>query len=138
MDESTSHAHGFRVPMQLRFRDTDGLGHINNAVFSTFCEIGRTMFFMDLGISVSNLILARIALDFKRQVHLGDDVVVETAIVAVGRTSVSIRQVVYANDDEAALAKSVVVHFDYDTQQSSPWPQVERESFDVSLRSSKL
>ena len=34
---------GFRlvVPLQVRFRDTDAMGHLNNAVYVTFLEVGR-------------------------------------------------------------------------------------------------
>ena len=32
---------------KLRYGDTDRQGHINNAVFATFCETGRVMFLYD-------------------------------------------------------------------------------------------
>gem|GEM_PF-7071886 len=58
-------------PIQLRFSDTDRLGHVNNAVFATYAELGRLAFLRELGMTDQGLILARLAIDFLRQVRLG-------------------------------------------------------------------
>ena len=36
------------VPVTVRWRDFDALGHVNNAVFLTFLETGRDRFFHSL------------------------------------------------------------------------------------------
>ena len=30
------------VPVQLRFNDADALGHVNNSVYFTFYDLGKT------------------------------------------------------------------------------------------------
>ena len=34
-----------RVPVQLRFNDADALGHINNSVYFSFYDLGKTEYF---------------------------------------------------------------------------------------------
>ena len=109
-----------RTDIQLRFADTDALGHVNNASFATFAEIARLDFLQRLGGSVRSLILASIHLDFRKQVVLGDTVYVETWIEKLGSSSVTLAQEIYANGEKAADVRSVVVYFDYSNQKSRP------------------
>ncbi|HEX4684057.1 MAG TPA: thioesterase family protein [Gemmatimonadaceae bacterium] len=104
-----------RTHVQMRFGDTDALGHINNASFASYAELGRLDFLSKLGGSVRSLILASLYIDFRRQVNLADDLYVESWVSKLGRTSVTLEQTIYANDEKAADVKSVVVHFDYAT-----------------------
>ncbi len=109
-----------RTDVQLRFADTDALGHVNNASFATFAEIARLDFLHRLGGSVRSLILASLHLDFRRQVALGDQVHVETWVEKLGNSSFTLGQTIFANRERAADAKSVVVYFDYANQRSRP------------------
>ena len=57
----------------LRFADTDRLGHVNNAVFATFCESGRVAFFYDPAALLvppgCAVVIARLVLDFRAEMH---------------------------------------------------------------------
>jgi acyl-CoA thioester hydrolase len=107
-----------RTDIQLRFADTDALGHVNNASFATFAEIARLDFLQRFGTSVRSLILASLHLDFRRQVALGDTVHVETWVEKIGNSSFTLGQTILANGERAADARSVVVYFDYSAQRS--------------------
>jgi acyl-CoA thioester hydrolase len=117
-----------RIPIQLRFADTDAFGHLNNAVFATFAEVGRIRFWQDLlGRTVgpqdtAGMILARIALDFRLQVRLGDEVSVTTEVGRIGNSSVGLKQAVLLGEQVAVEIESVVVFFDYGQQKSVPVP----------------
>ena len=122
----------FRTDIQVRFNDTDMLGHLNNTSYALYAEQGRVAF-MDAfrrdgafseGVFV---ILARLELDFLRQVRYGDRVHVLTRVAKVGRTSVTLAQEIYGDDALAARAVSVVVVFDYGLQQPVPIPERARE-----------
>ena len=110
-----------RVPIQMRFADTDALGHVNNGSYIVYAETGRLEFLRIIGSAVRSLILAHVAVDFRRQVLFGASVVVDTWVERVGTTSVSLRQVVRADGEVAAEVSSVVVSFDYDAQRPTPW-----------------
>ena len=110
----------YRTDIQVRFADTDALGHVNNSAFAHYAEHARIEFFQHLGGRVGGLILARLAIDFRRQVHFGTTVMVETEVERVGTSSIALRQVIYAVGDTAEVSaevESVVVHFDYKTDQ---------------------
>jgi acyl-CoA thioester hydrolase len=104
-----------RTDVQMRFADTDALGHVNNATFATYAELARLEFLQVFGASVRSLILASMYIDFRRQVKLGDHVHVETQVAKMGTTSVTLAQTILANGERAADVSSTVVHFDYAT-----------------------
>ncbi len=101
--------------IQVRFSDTDALGHVNNASFAQYSEIGRLAFGTDTGQQVKSLILARLAIDFRAQINLGDRVIVRTWVERIGRSSVTMKQTILANGNIAADIGCVIVHFDYAT-----------------------
>ena len=112
----------FHTDIQVRFADTDALGHVNNGSFVVYAETARLEFAKALlGSGFRALILAHVAVDFRRQVVFGQSVSVDTWVESIGRTSVTIRQIVRANGETAAEIKSVVVSFDYTAQRSTPW-----------------
>ena len=115
-----------RVDVQMRFADTDALGHVNNGSFTVYAETGRLEFLRALGTEVRALILAHLAVDFRRQVRFGEPVAVDTWVERVGTTSVTLRQAVLASGRVAAEVRSVVVCFDYAAQRPTPWPDATR------------
>ncbi len=65
----------FAVPVEVRFNDLDGMGHVNNAIYLTFLEHARMRFFTEVGGSESEkdfpFILAHAALDYKHPIKMG-------------------------------------------------------------------
>src|SRR5665213_1927648 len=107
--------------IQMRFADTDALGHVNNGSFIVYAETGRLQFLSLLGGAVLSLILAHISADFRKQVKFGETVTVETWVERIGTTSVTLQQIVHASGAVAAEVRSVVVSFDYTAQRPTPW-----------------
>jgi acyl-CoA thioester hydrolase len=114
--------------VQMRFADTDALGHVNNGSFVVYAENGRLEFLRDVGCDVQSLILAHLALDFRRQVSFGQAIVVDSWVEKVGTTSVTLRQLVRADGEVAADVRSVAVCFDYAAQRPTPWAPAVREA----------
>ncbi len=105
-----------RLPIQMRFRDTDAFGHVNNVVYATWAEIARIAFLRGIDPPSGDLILAHISLDFLAQVTFGQRILVETRVAKLGRTSVKLDQRIYARDVHVSTVSSVVVLYDYDAQ----------------------
>lgn len=110
----------FHTDIQVRFFDTDALGHVSNIAFSLYVEQARVAFFRALGMGRITLILAHISLDFRKQIKFGDAVYVETKVEKLGNTSVTLMQQVFSNNELAAEVTSVVVLFDYEAQKPKP------------------
>ena len=39
---------GHQVPVEVRFADTDAMGHVNNAVYLAYCEMARIRYWSDV------------------------------------------------------------------------------------------
>ncbi len=114
------------LELQVRFGDTDALGHINNAVYASYAELGRIDFIRKLSLPASGFILARLAMDFRRQVKLGERCRITTEVVRLGSSSITMRQVMYADEEVACEYEAVVVWFDYETNRPVPVPPAAR------------
>lgn len=116
-----------RTPIDVRFCDTDLIGHVNNTKIAQYAESGRIGFFREVGVEGSTLILAHLSLDFTAQIHLEDEVVIETWCEQVGNTSIRLRQELFAAGHVAARIAAVVLTFDYDTNAPTRVPDELRE-----------
>ncbi|CAN5657286.1 thioesterase family protein [soil metagenome] len=125
-----------RMPIQVRFGDTDMFGHVNNASFSTYAEFGRLRFLASLDFPPGGLILARIALDFRRQLHYGADAELETYVARIGTTSLTLAQRLLEGDQVVCDVESVVVFFDYREGRPTPVPDGLRERLEDFVRAS--
>lgn len=105
-----------RTAIQVRFSDTDMIGHINNLSFASFTEVGRQDFFRRLGTPVPWGVLAHIELDFHAEAVLGDRVEVETFAERIGNTSLTVGHRVLANDRLVCSCSCVIVFMDLDTR----------------------
>ena len=109
---------------RLRFNDTDRLGHVNNAVFSTYFESGRVAMFRkeDLGIGVSNatFVLVRQEIDFMRELRWPGTVVIGTALAELGRSSFTVAQVIFDGDHCAAAGRAIMVMVDAASRRPIP------------------
>ena len=114
------HVHRERV----RFRDLDGMGHVNNAVFFTYMEQARSEFLLESGL-VGNLgqlaiILARTEIDFRAPVDYGESVDVEVRAGRLGTKSFELEYTLRVGDRVVAEGKSVQVGFDYESNETVP------------------
>lgn len=112
------------TPVEVRFGDTDMFGHVNNAAFATYVESARLAFFRDRlggtlqrpGGEAGGIILARLAIDFRKQLLFGSTAEVTTEVQRIGRTSVTLKQEVLSDGEAVAEAETVIVAFDYEQQ----------------------
>jgi len=104
------------LEVQVRFGDTDALGHVNNAAFATYAELGRLDLMRNVSWDQGGPILARIAIDFHHQLLLGTRVVVASEVPRIGRSSIELHQEILSDGVKVATVASVVVWFDYDKQ----------------------
>jgi acyl-CoA thioester hydrolase len=116
--------------IEIRWRDLDGFGHVNNAVYMTYLEEARDeMYTRLLGDVVHRMVLRHSSVDFRSGLVLEDEEIeVTTEIIRVGRSSVTTRETVVALSDGrvAATAETVMVHTDDSRNASAPFPDSAR------------
>jgi acyl-CoA thioester hydrolase len=119
--------------IDIRWRDLDPLGHVNQAVYQTYGEeIVDAWFREALGLGgreVWNYVVVRLATDYRSELRLDDEQVVGTArLVRLGTSSVTLRIELRAASDGrlAAETECVFAVWDPDARTSRPLTDGER------------
>ena len=118
-----------RTTLQVRFRDIDAFGHVNNAVFFSYVEQARIRYLLDVLETAEPfdrlpLILARVELDYRSPILFGEEVVVETRVDRIGQSSIAMSHRMTAGSDERLVGdvQSVLVTYDYGSARPMPVP----------------
>ena len=122
--------------IEIRWRDLDAYGHVNHIVFLTYLEEARDEW---LGSSLGdpalvwNYVVARVEIDYRRELTLDDDVIVATCeLERIGTSSVRTHESVLTRDGElAAEGRAVLVARDQETGRSRPLTEEERTAFET-------
>jgi acyl-CoA thioester hydrolase len=117
---------GHRVEIVVRMADTDAMGHVNNAVYLTYCEMGRIHYWTDvtgepiaLGTEgAESLILAEARITYRAPAFHGEIVTVESRATRIGRSSFTLDHRLLAavpggTPRLVAVSESIVVRYDY-------------------------
>jgi acyl-CoA thioester hydrolase len=113
------------VPLHVLFRDIDAFGHVNNAIFFTYFEWGRTAIWFELtgGKEVMDIgfIVARAECDFRMQIGM-EPIEVWTRINGLGNTSIEFLSEIRKSNgnDVAAHGRVVVVLYDWARRSKIP------------------
>ena len=120
----------FEHSVDVRWRDTDALGHVNNAVFLTYLEEGRDAFYAQVLGSDPIYVVVRIEVDLRAEVlHSDRKVLVTIAVERLGSTSMTTRETVRtAAGEVAADARVVTVRWDPDQRKPLAFSEAERAS----------
>jgi acyl-CoA thioester hydrolase len=121
--------------IEIRWRDLDAFNHVNHVVFLTYLEevrdewLGRVLADPSL---VWSYVIARVEIDYRRELKLEDDVIVaRCSLERLGTKSVTTRESIVTGDGEtAAEAKAVLVARDEETGRSRVISDEERAAFE--------
>lgn len=127
-----------KTQVQIRFKDIDMMGHVNNANFITYFELARMTYFealSEVGIKIDwvneGVILAKIEMEYKQPILLEDKVFVYTWVSRMGSKSFdmscTIVRVVNGVEVEAAKGLAVIVCFNYKTNKTIAIPEIWKE-----------
>ena len=120
----------FSSEVQVRFRDIDAMGHVNNAVYATYVEQARTEYFhrvLDTGLDAVSTVLASLELSYEQPILLDQSVTVTINVPELGRSSLPMEYEILADGERAATAKSVQVFLNSETGEPYPIPERFRE-----------
>ncbi len=117
----------FTTNITPAFLDTDGLGHINNTKLPMWFELARNdlfrIFTPDLDMKKWELIVAKIEVDFKGEMHFGFDVEIKTFIEKIGNSSFVVLQQAWQKGKLTAEGKTYMVHYDFAQKKTTPLTQ---------------
>ena len=126
------------TPVQKRFSDVDSFMHVNNIWQQSYFDMGKTDFYTKvLGVTgvfdKLRIITASTHTDYYGQVRLMDDIVVVTDVSRLGNKSMTLHQRIMHDDKCLTESSSVMVAFDFETQQTVPMPDEWRRKLEEYL-----
>ena len=115
------------TPVQKRFSDVDSFMHVNNIWQQSYFDMGKTEFYTQvLGVTgvfdKLRIITASTHTDYWGQVRLTDDIVVVTQVSRIGNKSMTLHQRIMLGERCLTESSSVMVAFDFETQQTVAIP----------------
>lgn len=102
----------FDCRIQVRWRDVDALGHVNNATIITYLETARTELWRERfgGGSEIPFVVARVEVTFRRQIRLDDEVRVGLRVADIRGARYTFEYRVEAGGELAAEASTLMAH----------------------------
>jgi acyl-CoA thioester hydrolase len=121
---------GHRV--QMRWRDLDGLGHVNHTVVLTYLEEGRDAWLAGHGIRREEYVVGRCRVDFRREIDpRWGSVTVQTSMRELGRSSLVTSERILDDGGEVVVeAEFGLVLWDPEQRGSRPISDDERASLE--------
>ena len=124
----------FSTTLEVRWRDLDPMGHVNNAVYFSYLEQARVHYLRELGVvsaapSGIGFILADASCQFKSPLELGERVTIHARVSRMHNSSFVFEYRAEGEDGRlVATARTVQVCYDYQAQQPIPIPDKWRDT----------
>ena len=114
-------------PLQLRFNDIDSLGHVNNSVYFTFYDLGKSRYFetvkkQSIDWRKADVVIANVNADFLSPIYSYEQIAVETCCIEIGNRSFKLMQrIVNTTTGEVkGICRTIMVGFDVEAGVSAP------------------
>ena len=115
------------IPIQLRFNDFDALGHVNNSVYFSFYDLGKTDYFRNVIPEMTTdqhvgVVIANIQVNFLLPVYPQENVAVQTTVTEIGHKSFKLlQQLIDLDTNEVkCICHTVMVGFDAQAKTTRP------------------
>jgi len=111
-----------------RFRDTDAMGHINNAVYVTYLEVARQIYWARLDRDSDYrrvpFILAHVSIDFRSEALVSEVLEVGIRMEWIGTKSFAFVYQVWEKSTRRSVAEATTVQvcYDYAAKRTLPVP----------------
>ena len=131
MEDITFH---HTLPIQLRFNDIDKFGHVNNTVYFTYYDLGKTEYFSraypGINFEKEGVVVVHLETNFLSQILAHHNIAVQTATTEIGNKSLTIVQRVIDTDTNEikCICKSILVAFDLEKHDSIEIPEHWKEA----------
>ena len=119
-----------RIPISVRWRDMDNMGHVNNAKYVSYLEEARVRWMLGVpGVSMNERIAPVVAathVNYRRPLVWPHDILVELFVERIGTSSLTLGHRIVDQNDESVLYSDgnvVAVWMDTKTGKSAPLPE---------------
>lgn len=107
------------VPLQVRFNDIDLVGHVNNAVYLEFFDLGKTRYMAtvfgdDFDMSAVRAVIVHTSCNYFAPTYLHDNIAVVTRTTRISRHSITMEQRVVDPDTGQVKSQCTTILAGYD------------------------
>lgn len=116
----------YSIEIEPQYRDLDPNRHVNQAVYSSYCEQARTKYWEEIigqRHDRAELVLVKLELEYTAEITLGDVVTVNQRIGELGESSIPITYELRTNGETAATGSVVLLSFDRERRKPVPIPE---------------
>ena len=124
----------YETEIEVRFRDFDMMGHVNNAVYATYLEQARVEYVEDVvgeQLIDTGAVVADLHLDFERPIDRGADVSVAVRAGELGTSSIPLEYEIRVDGEVAATGETLMVTFDQEAGEPTAIPETWRERIET-------
>ena len=139
MSDDSTPSGPIRIEREVRFRDLDAMGHVNNAVYATYLEEARAALYrsvLGMTLAEADTVLAHLSIDFLRPITLESPFEVLLWTGPLGSSSIPMEYELRVAGDLMATAETVQVVIDRETGAPRPIPAQWRPRLDQLQRTS--
>ncbi|WP_420828016.1 acyl-CoA thioesterase [Metabacillus crassostreae] len=115
-----------QTTVNVRFCETDALGHVNNTSYFIYLEEARVQFFEEIGYEMNTnewqFILASTKCDFIGQAFFNQKLIITTEVSKIGTKSFHLSHSIHNKDTVELVARgeAIIVYFNFELQKSMP------------------
>lgn len=129
--EKTDKVPAFRhsIPVQMRFNDVDVLGHVNNTVYFSYYDLGKSAYFTTvrngrMDWKQPDVVIANVNCNFFAPMYFGEPVSVVTRVESIGTKSFTLNQRIVdtVSKEVKSECSTVMVAFDATTKRAKFLP----------------
>ena len=113
------------IDVQIRFSDTDMLGHINSMSYGQWTEVARTAYFAEIPEPPSEIpwfVMVHVGLDFHAEGRFGQAFRITARCTKIGNKSMHLEHSITADGTLVCTAKVVMSAFDRETRKGIAAP----------------
>lgn len=124
----------FTIEIEPQYRDLDPNGHVNQAVYASYFEQARAVYWADvIGIRHDKAEVALVSqeIQYHSPLTLDDTVIIEMTITGLGESSIPMEYTARVDDRVVATASVVLIAYDRENRQATPIPQAWREPIEA-------
>jgi acyl-CoA thioester hydrolase len=125
------------VPLEVQFRDLDPFGHVNNAVYFSYFELGRVAYMrrlLDHPLTIGDLsiVVVDASCRYRSPAVLGEQLLLGVRITHIRRSSFAFGYTLWVADSARLVAegRTIQAAFDHQTKQVKAISPEMRERFE--------
>ena len=123
----------FKHEIKTRFKDLDAFNHVNNAIFLSYIEDARMLFFKkwDIDLKEKSLIVAALTITYINQLHHPSKLIIGQKVTRLGTKSFDVLSILFLDNKPICISTVTIVCYNFISKQTVPLFKEIKEDFNI-------